>query len=568
MLWKYRPSEPQAADEMAHSLNKPLKFGRFLSGRGFKDSQEVLDFLNADLKDLPGPETMPGMDKAVELLLDARRKDSLIAVSGDYDADGLTGTALLKRFLTGLGFRILTRIPNRLEEGYGLSPTAVRELHQQQVSLLITVDSGVSDDEAVKEALKLGLEVIITDHHNLPPVLPNADAIINPHLGGGWESTALAGVGVAFMLAWATRKACMSLGLTNEPPSLVEHLCLVALGTIADMSPLIGPNRTMVRHGLEFLKVSEWPGFVAMRRSLKLDNQTRISVRDVAFKIAPRLNAAGRLGSAEPALEILLTQDPIRAEELARRLDELNRQRQETQSELVEEALEMLEHDVSSDGRTVVLVKEGWPKGVLGLVASKVAEKSGKPTIILTIEGDMAVGSGRTAGGFNLYHVLTKVRQLCFSMGGHSQAAGLKLEMSRLEAFKEAFEQAACSEPFNEAGETELLVDMDADLADLETLADSLSQLEPFGQGHPAPVFILRNVKVLDAVTSKWGRVTLRLSDGFTRQNVSGFNLSSRVLEVGPIMDVAVVFEPDGYNSDFPWKLLDFKSPVDSNDGL
>jgi single-stranded-DNA-specific exonuclease len=323
------------------------------------------------------------MGMAVEQLFTAFSENRLVAVSGDYDADGLTATALLKRVLTSLGLKVLTRIPHRLEEGYGLSPEAVREMAGMGASLLVTVDSGVSDVEAAREAERLGVSMIITDHHELPPELPKVAAIINPHLGGGLSSASpLAGVGVAFMLAWAARKAFQAKGLALGAPPLVETLALVALGTIADLAPLVGANRTLTRHGLDFLSTSEWPGLAALRRISRLAPQAKLSVKDVGFKLAPRLNAAGRLGSAEPALELLLAEDQAKASELARRLDDLNRLRYETQGLLVDEAMEMLEFESRADDRTVVLAKAGWPKGLLGLAASRVAERRDRKSVV------------------------------------------------------------------------------------------------------------------------------------------------------------------------------------------
>jgi single-stranded-DNA-specific exonuclease len=362
------------------------------------------------------------------------------------------------------------------------------------------------------------------------------------------------------MLAGAVRKSLQG----QKNVRLIDYLCLVALGTIADLAPLRGPNRIMVQQGLKILQACEWPGLLAMKRSLRLDGQSRISVRDVGFKLAPRLNAAGRLGSAGPALDILLTDDPEEAGRLARELDVLNKIRYDAQASLVDEALEMLEMECLSSDMTVVLAKEGWPKGVLGLAASRLAERSGKPAVLLTIEDGLATGSGRTAGSFDLFMALSKVRRLCLSMGGHSQAAGLKVPTESLESFREAFEEAA-REQKGSLGQSELEIDLACSLPDLGTLAPHLAELEPYGQAHPSPVLAVMGLSVLHAVCSKGGRVDLRLSDGLARLNVSGFNLASRLEEVGPAMDVALAFDPDfggyggysGYGN--AWRLVDFR---------
>ncbi|MDR2387367.1 MAG: single-stranded-DNA-specific exonuclease RecJ [Deltaproteobacteria bacterium] len=556
MKWKYRLRDAELAKTIAYELDKPLQFGQFLVGRDFKKAEEVRDFINLSLKSLPDPISMPGMKKAVDLLMEARKSQALVAISGDYDADGLTATALLKRVLGALGFNVMTRIPHRLDEGYGFSAEAVRELHAAGASYVITVDSGVSDIDAVLVADVLGMKVVITDHHELPPTLPEAAAIINPHLGGGWENTELAGVGVAFMLAWALKNQ------VNDPElklNFVEHLALVALGTIADLVPLKGHNRVLAQQGLKFLMASDWPGLYALRRILNLDAQPRISAKDVGFKLAPRLNAAGRLGSAKPALDLLLTDSRDEAIKLVDQLEAINKLRFETQARLLTEALEMLEHDCLPSDRTVVLAKEGWPKGLLGLVASKVAEKTGKPAIMLSIDGDLAAGSGRTVGCFNLFKALSKVRDLFVSMGGHSQAAGLKLEVKNLQEFKIGFEQASWDQNWD-WGHGELTVDLVTKISELSVLAPHFAELEPFGQGNPSPMVMIKDLNVLRSLVLKGNRLDLRLSDGLQRLNVFGFNLASRYSEVTKQIDVVLVYEPDLSLNGSTWRLIDFRT--------
>jgi single-stranded-DNA-specific exonuclease len=563
--WRYRIPDTEKSAELARALGRPHKFGQLLYVRGLGEESAARDFLAADLKDLPRPESLPGMDRAAELCLSAFRENSLVAVSGDYDVDGLTATALLSRVLGSLGFRVISRIPNRMDEGYGLSPAAVEELAAKGAGLLITVDSGVSDLEAAEAAAALSLPMIITDHHRLPPVLPKAAAIVNPHLGGGWERYPLAGVGVAFMLAWAVSRKMREGGLGQASPTLlVENLSLVALGTIADMAPLFGPNRILVRHGLRFLSQAPWPSIQALKKCSRLDGLGPVSVRDVGFKLAPRLNAAGRMGSAQPALELLTTEDPAQASELARRLDDLNRLRQEGQNRLLGQVLALLEAEDDPASRTVVLAGENWPKGLLGLVASRVAERARKPAILFSLEDGLAIGSGRTAHGFNLFAALSSVRHLCLSLGGHSEAAGLKLPRASLSEFREAFEQAAMGQSLA-APEEELWIDFEASLGDMAVLLGLLSELGPFGQGHPAPVAVVRGLKILEAASRSghWSKeVRVRLSDGFGHISLTGPGLAGRMEELEPVMDVAVAFDTSAYGQNGPsWRLVDFKPP-------
>ncbi|MDR0549464.1 MAG: single-stranded-DNA-specific exonuclease RecJ [Deltaproteobacteria bacterium] len=566
MIWKYRPINKTLALELATSLGQPYKYGEFLTARGFESPTEVSKFLTQDLSSLPSPETMPGLLKATELLLWARRENKIVAIAGDYDVDGLTATALLTRVLTAYGLKVISRVPNRLTEGYGLSSLAVSELVAKGAGLLVTVDCGVSDKEAVETANRAGLPVVITDHHQLPPVLPEAVSILNPHLGGGWEKDPLAGVGVAFILAWGLKMALKKEGLEFPNFSLVENLALVALGSIADLAPLKGPNRVLVQFGLNFLAKVNWAGLTALRKKA-LKNEEFISTRDVGFRLAPRLNAAGRLGQTEVALDILLEEDPDKATALAERLEALNRTRLSDQTKLLAEALDGLEEEdmVFGEKRTVVLAGPGWPKGLLGLVATRVVEATNRPTIILSIDGDMAVGSGRSVSGFNLFQALEPTRDLCLSMGGHAMAAGLKIHVDNLRDFKAAFEEAAARQvPLDR--EASLDVDFDLDLADLDIVGERLAQLEPFGHSNPNPVAVVKNVQVLEVAPTKSGgdkHLTVRLFDGSSKVKLIGFGLAPRIQEIGNRLDVAVTLDTERFGRREPnWRLLDFKRPT------
>ncbi|MDR3038657.1 MAG: single-stranded-DNA-specific exonuclease RecJ, partial [Candidatus Adiutrix sp.] len=550
MIWTFRHIDPAAAGRLAADLGQPLKMGEFLAARSFKSAAEVRDFIRSDLQSLPSPLTLTDMDKAVVRLRTARLKGEITAICGDYDADGLTATALLVRGFRELGLTGLARVPNRLTEGYGLRPGAVEELAGRGVSLIVTVDNGVSDLEAVKRAAALGLDVIITDHHRLPPVLPPALALINPHRDALWRSQPLAGVGVAFMLLAALKRHLREAGLLAEGagPALLEYLPLVAIGTIADLAPLRGVNRVLVRHGLTFLASTTWPGLAALKKVARLVAK-RVGGRDVGFRLAPRLNAAGRLGSVDPALSLLLAEAEEPAASLAVRLDELNQQRYQGQNRLSREALERLELEISPDRRTVVLGDADWPRGFLGLAASRVAETTHKPTVLFRLEGGLAVGSGRSYGRFHLYRALDSLRHLFVSFGGHAQAAGLTLPAECLAEFSAGLEEAAQAEP-DFSAEPELEVDLAADLGDLETLARPLAALEPYGQGHPPPVLVIPRIQVLEPrFTDSGGEAHLKmtLAGGLARRKVVGFNLGRRLSEVTPEMDVALSLEMNEY---------------------
>ena len=298
-MWRFRDIDRQKARFLADALGQPLKVGEFLAARGFSDAGEVRSFIKADIKDLPGPLTFTDMDKAAERIRVAREEDQLVAVCGDYDADGLTASALLAMGLKELGHRVTVRIPNRLTDGYGLRPGVIEELAGQGASLIVTVDNGIADHQAVSAATEAGLDVIITDHHKLPPQLPSALAIINPHRDSVWSQAPLAGVGVAFMLLAGLKRHYQEAGLLSEwqGPALMDYLPLVAIGSVADMVPLTGPNRILVRHGLHFLTQARQAGLEALKKICRI-NSSRMGPTDGGFRLAPRLNAAGRLGSA------------------------------------------------------------------------------------------------------------------------------------------------------------------------------------------------------------------------------------------------------------------------------
>ena len=568
MIWRFRHIDRAAADRLASEFGLPLKMGEFLSARRFREAGEVRDFVRAGLKTLPPPWSLTDMDKAVTRLLEARRRGELTAICGDYDADGLTAAALLARGFKELGLQTLVRVPNRLTEGYGLKPEAVDELAGRGARLIVTVDNGVSDLAAVERARAAGLEVIITDHHRLPPRLPPALAIINPHRDEIWRDNPPAGVGVAFLLLAALKKGCSDAGLLGpgEGLDLKEYLPLVAIGTIADLAPLLGPNRVLVRCGLDLLGPTTWPGLAALKKVARLTNE-RVGVggRDVGFRLAPRLNAAGRLGSADPALSLLLAENEDQAYRLAGHLDDLNHQRYQGQNRLCREVAERLELEISPDRRTVVMADEGWPRGLLGLAASRVAETVRKPTVLFRLENGLAVGSGRSYGRFNLFQALEGLRPLFISFGGHAQAAGLTLSADLLEEFSLGLEEAAQAEP-DFSAEPDLEVDMTAALGDLEGLAKPLAALEPFGAGNPQPLLVIPKVRVGEVrPTDQGGEAHMKmvLVDGLTRLTVVGFNLAARLGEVGPEMDVALSLELGEYQGRLSpsWRLLDFRQP-------
>ncbi len=563
MRWVFRNIDQTKAEQLASELAQPLKVGQFLAARRFRDSAEVKLFLSAGLKNLTPPSTMSDMEKAVARLMNALAKQESVVICGDYDADGLTATALLTQGLRDLGFQKITpRIPHRLTEGYGLRNEMVLGLARDGHQLLITVDTGVSELEAITKAVEAGLDIIVTDHHKLPPKLPPAVAIINPHRDENWRKAPLAGVGVAFMLLAALKKACQKAGLlSDDSRDLTDYLSLVAIGTIADLAPLTGMNRILVRHGLEKLSSTKHPGLVALKK-VALRGGDHLSAKDVGFSLAPRLNAAGRLGSAEPALDLLLADNEAQASSLAQKLDRLNRERQQSQQYLCQEALEKL-LDLSPSSRTVILGEEGWPRGLLGLAASKVAEAAAKPTVLFSFDNGLAVGSGRSVGNFNLYEALNESRHLFLAFGGHAQAAGLTLPIENLPLLAAAMEEYA-QNLADFSPEVDLEIDLTTTLGELDIIAPSLICLEPYGADNPAPVVFIPHVQVADArPTNSNGDKHLRmtLTDGLLRRQVFAFNLAPRQCELTREMDVVLTLDGQAQDKGKKgvWRLLDFR---------
>lgn len=583
MIWTFRKSNGPLATLLAEALGQPLKMGEFLVGRNFAAAEEVLEFIRADLKNLPPPKSFTDMDKAVKRLLEAKTKGETVAICGDYDADGLTATAVLTHGFRQLGLKVYPRVPHRLTEGYGLKDVVIPELVQNKAKLVVTVDNGISEHEAIEAAVLAGLDVIITDHHKLPSQLPSAVAIINPHRDPLWKKYPPAGVGVAFFLLSAFNRACREAGLIEEGSRglfMLDYLPLVAIGTIADMVPLAGPNRILVRQGLALLATTTWPGLVALKQISGV-NARRVTARDVGFSLAPRLNAAGRLGSAKPALDLLLAENQPEAQALAIHLGKLNQERYQGQRKLSEEVLERLEVEISPGSRTAVLAGYGWPRGLLGLAASRVAELHQKPTVLFSIEDGLAVGSGRSAGNFNLYKALNEHRHLFIRFGGHAQAAGLTLKEENLEQLRLVLEETAQNDTDFRA-EAELMVDLTLTLSDIKVLGHPLAALEPFGQDNPSPVVVVPRAKITEARPTNSGgdrHMKMIIHDELNRLPVIGFNLAPRLCEVCREMDVALTLDVSECKGAFSknsknnqnnnvqlnteWRLVDFRPPAD-----
>ncbi|MCX5893989.1 MAG: single-stranded-DNA-specific exonuclease RecJ, partial [Deltaproteobacteria bacterium] len=447
------------------------------------------------------PFGLADLEKAATRLGQAVRRGEPVAVYGDYDADGVTATAVLQQFFTELGLPCSNYIPNRLKEGYGLKVGGLKEL-APKAQLVVTVDCGISDAAAVAWAKEQGVEVIITDHHEIPPELPPALAVVNPKRGvADYPCRDLAGVGVALLLALGVRAELRSEGwfAKHKEPNLKSYLDLVALGTAADVVPILGENRILMRQGLKVLEASRRPGLVALKEVTKLEGKP-ISFRDVAFRLAPRLNAAGRLGQARCALELLLCDDLAQARLQANYLHNLNRQRQSLEEVMLKEAAALVRREKLNQRPVMVLAKEGWHPGVLGIVAARLAEEHHRPVAMVSLQNGTGRGSARSVEGFHLFKGLQSCAAVLKRYGGHEAAAGFEVAADQIAALQEKLDQAFGEQVGPEPLRPTLKVDAQVGLAELNReFFSCLERLRPFGPGNPAPVFVCREVECLNS---------------------------------------------------------------------
>jgi len=488
--------EEGSAARLAGALGLHPLAARALAARGFSDPVLASRFLSPRLEDLPDPFTMKGMEGAVDRIVRAVEEGQRIACYGDYDVDGVTSTVLLSGFLRAAGADVTTYIPHRLVEGYGLNGAAVERLAEAGVNLIVTLDCGITSVAEVAEAARRRVDVVVVDHHTVPVELPAATAILNPHQDGcGYPSKHLAAVGVTFNLALALRKRLRErarFGAARPEPNLREALDLVALGTVADVVPLLEVNRLLVRHGLAELGKARRPGIRALLRVAGVATG-EVTAAQVGFRLAPRVNAAGRLDDAGRGVRLLSTSDPAVADALAEELDRENRARQEIERLMLEEALSDAAERVSAGARGLVLSRPGWHPGVVGIVAARVVDRFHRPAVLVGVAGGVGKGSGRSISAFHLHDALAACAGNLVKFGGHRHAAGITIAPESIPAFREAFERHAASV----LREDDLVPHTRIDgWVDPETLDDraatDLEKLAPFGAGNPEPVFGVR----------------------------------------------------------------------------
>ena len=533
-IWKVSQPEAGAVNALVGSGYAPLA-AMVLASRGMEDDHQARAYLdcNAPLLD---PFLMTDMDKAAGRVGLAMSRGEKIAVFGDYDVDGITATCLLTDFLRRHGADAVSYIPGRLEEGYGLNPIAIHQLHDEGVKLIVTVDCGITAVSEAELCRKLGIDLVITDHHECKQTLPAAAAVVDPHRpDGGYPHKNLSGVGVAFKLASAL---CGS-----QETVLEEYADMVCLGTVADVMPLQGENRVFVARGLESLAHTKRPGIAALMAECGCAPET-VSASSIGFMLAPRINAAGRMGQIDLAVELFLTDDPDKAAEAARGLCELNRQRQAVESEIYRQAVSML--PMGKPPEAIVLADESWHQGVVGIVASRIAEEYACPTFLICLDGEHGKASSRSHGGFNLFASLSALSPLLESYGGHELAAGFTISRANIPEFRRQICALAAQYYTDDVPRTVLDVDC-AVSPELLTLhnVDSLQMLEPCGNGCPKPVLMMKNLTI-DRISMVGGgrHMRLRLCSGHTYLNAIYFSANPQTVSIQPGDLVDVAFTP------------------------
>ena len=531
--WNVSQPKTDAVNALVSGGYPPLA-AMILASRGLTDAPQAKAYLNCDC-DLPNPFALTDMDLAAGRVALAMTKGEKIAVFGAYDVDGVTATCLLTDFLRRHGADCVPYIPGRLEEGYGLNAIALHALAEAGVKLIVTVDCGIT---AIKEAQlckQLGMDLVITDHHECKEVLPDAIAIVDPHRpDGGYPHKTLSGVGVAFKLAAALSG--------DQDAVLQEYADMVCLGTVADVMPLQGENRVFVKRGLELLRATRRPGLAALMQQCGCDAQT-VSASSVGYMLCPRINAAGRMGQIECAVEQFLTDDPARAEELAASLCEMNRQRQSVESEIYRQAIEMLPQN--QQPAAIVLADETWHQGVVGIVSSRIAEEFCCPTFLICLDGNHGKASSRSYGGFNLFSALSELSDLLESYGGHELAAGFTIHADRIGDFRKAICEKVSASYTEDVPRTVLDCDC-AITPELLTLynIDSLDTLEPCGNGCPKPTLVMENLTVERISLVGGGRhMRLRLRSGRYGFNAIYFSATPETASIaeGDTVDVAFI---------------------------
>jgi single-stranded-DNA-specific exonuclease len=559
--WTSAPrTDEAAARSLANALALPLPLGRLLIARGYDDSTRAKQFLRPQMDQLHNPSLLKDLDRAVARLADAIRANETILVHGDYDVDGICSTTLMTRAMRALGGTVVPFIPDRRVDGYDLGSAGVAAATAAGARVVLTCDCGTSAHAAADELRRLGVDLIISDHHLPGGPLPNAFAVINPRrIDDESPDKDLAAVGVAFKLALALTQA-----LGGNENVVLNMLDLVALATVADVAPLRGENRVFVRRGLALLSDSKCAGIRALVRSAGLEGK-EITAGRIGFILAPRLNALGRLDRAIRGVELLLCDNDEAALGIARVCEELNRERQDMDKRILDEAMRRVEQLDLDSTFGIVLADPSWHSGVIGIVASRVVEQTSRPTFLIAIQDGIGKGSGRSIPAFDLHSALSACGDLLIKHGGHKAAAGLTVDVARVDAFAERFNQVALDRLHPDDLVRELRVDLELPLAEAtDDLEKLLRHLEPFGIGNPGPLFLARDVRISTNATkigANGVKFTVESPQGVIETVGWGLSERSAELRAGASVDIAYKLERNEFRgkSSLQLALIDFR---------
>ena len=542
--WECYNLDNEKVEELVKKRHITNLLASILVNRGIIDGEKINVFLNPTRKDFYNPFLMPDMEIAVKRIVKAIENKEKIMIYGDYDADGITSITVLKKYLNEIGLKTGEYIPNRLNEGYGLNKDAISKIYNDGYRLMITVDCGISGLEEVEYANSLGMEIIITDHHEPAEKLPEAIAVIDAkRKDNKYPFNQLAGVGVVFKLIQA-----ISTELKLEEKEYLKYLDLVCIGTISDIVPLVDENRVIAKLGLKLIEKTK---NIGLKTLLNIADLKKIDSNAISFGVAPRINACGRMGFQEEALQLFLTEDSEKATTIAKRLVQFNQERQAKEKQIFEEVIEKIEKD-DKDKKCIVLAEENWHHGVIGIVASKITEIYYKPSILICLEGDKGKGSGRSVPGFDLYTALTKCSDYIEKFGGHSMAIGITIKKENFEKLKEAIEKYA-----QESNISDIMpiinIDKEINLKNINIEeVKSLELLEPFGEANKMPLFLLRNLKI-DSIRALSGgkhlKLTLKQDNNIV--DAIGFNMGdlSKEYLLGDKVDVVGTIEINSFGN-------------------
>jgi len=525
LQWRIATPPPETIAKLVASLRCSRIIATLLANRGITNDEQARAFMHPSLQDLRPPEGLQDVDKAVQRLHRAITTNEKILIFGDYDVDGVTATAVLYEFLKAAGANVRCYIPHRLTEGYSLQAQHITAYAvPQKIDLIITADCGSASHAAIDVARQAAIDVIVTDHHEMPDPLPQALAVINPKrpdCPSGMGS--LAGVGVAFYLLVALRRYLREADhWVDRPEPNLKAMCdLVTLGTIADMVPLQAENRIIAHHGLETIRNGHRPGLEALIRISGVEKKT-VDADALAFYLAPRINAAGRMDHADLALALLLSDSPDAAMPLARRLQQLNTARQHAEKGILEDIqAHLAAHPRLLENKSLVLAQEGWHAGILGIVASRVAKRFHRPVVLISTDGNMGQGSARSIAGLNLYSALKDCRQSLIAFGGHAMAAGLRIQTVQIPDFQQALETTIQAMSVDTDLTPDLAIDCELDLGNVDRpLIDAIQALQPFGVALPKPLFMARNVRVCSSKIVGSGHRRMVLSPSALSRNI------------------------------------------------